>query len=94
MQTDHTAHAGGLAGASVVGQLAGSTATWLVVGALLALALLVTRIAPTLEAGEPPLLKPGIPVVGHILGLVRYQVEYLTMLQYARFFVSDLFSCV
>ena len=31
---------------------------------------------------EPPLVKPRIPLIGHLVGLIRYQNEYFTRLGY------------
>ncbi|KAK3313226.1 hypothetical protein B0H66DRAFT_608274 [Apodospora peruviana] len=40
---------------------------------------LFTSIKPPHESAEPPLIKPGFPVVGHIWGLLRKQVIYFIM---------------
>jgi hypothetical protein len=32
---------------------------------------------PSLEAGEPPFLKPKFPIVGHFYGLMKHQNLYL-----------------
>jgi hypothetical protein len=66
---------------SFVGQLAQHSTVWLVFGALLALSLLVAQIGPKQAASEPPLLKPSIPVIGHIIGLMRWKAEYFSRLQ-------------
>ncbi|KAK4449078.1 cytochrome P450 [Podospora aff. communis PSN243] len=36
---------------------------------------------PNVEPREPPLVKPRIPLIGHIIGLIRYQAEYHMMLR-------------
>jgi len=36
---------------------------------------------PRVDSREPPLLKSRIPVIGHIIGLIRYQAEYHIMLR-------------
>lgn len=38
------------------------------------------RLSVNLDPKEPPLLKPTIPYVGHIIGIVRYQIEYFDTL--------------
>ncbi|KAK1752886.1 cytochrome P450 [Echria macrotheca] len=41
--------------------------------------LLQTALAPRIDAQEPPLLKPRIPLVGHIIGFFRHQADYLRL---------------
>ncbi|CAH0043542.1 unnamed protein product [Clonostachys solani] len=36
--------------------------------------------SPSTDPREPPLVKPRIPVIGHLVGLIRYQNEYFTRL--------------
>ncbi len=46
------------------------------------LAFLILRLfAPRLDPREPPLLKPRVPFLGHILGMIRYQAQYHVNLQ-------------
>jgi hypothetical protein len=33
---------------------------------------------------EPPLLKPKIPIVGHLIGLLYYKMEYYHQIGYSR----------
>lgn len=33
---------------------------------------------------EPPLLKPKIPFIGHIIGLMKHEASYFSMLKYVR----------
>ncbi len=47
----------------------------------LVLAVFLQRLsAIRLDPREPPVLKPGIPLVGHLLGLLRNKVDYFGML--------------
>jgi hypothetical protein len=39
-----------------------------------------------LDPREPPLLKPRIPIFGHLIGLARYQTQYHYQLRY-QFFI-------
>jgi hypothetical protein len=59
-------------------QSPGNYITALVV--LLASVLLHKLSTPSLEAGEPPLLKPKFPIVGHFYGLMKHQNIYLKQL--------------
>ena len=58
------------------------TAMALVIGGLIALYLLNVLTTPRLDAREPPLLKPAVPLVGHIIGLLRHQSGYHQILLY------------
>ena len=44
-------------------------------------ALLVSLASPRVNGDEPPLVKPVIPFVGHIVGLLRQQAKYHVLLQ-------------
>ncbi|RDW80338.1 cytochrome P450-12 [Coleophoma crateriformis] len=44
-----------------------------VIGGLYLLDFLLT---PRLDASEPPLLKPSIPLIGHIIGIIWHQTDY------------------
>ncbi|KAH6856479.1 cytochrome P450 [Chaetomium sp. MPI-CAGE-AT-0009] len=37
--------------------------------------------SPQIDPREPPVVKPGIPLVGHIVGLVRHGVDYFGVLR-------------
>jgi hypothetical protein len=39
---------------------------------------------------EPPLLKPKIPIIGHLIGLLRYRMEYYHQLAYGLVISSNL----
>jgi hypothetical protein len=43
------------------------------------------RLSVQLGPQEPPLLKPTVPYIGHILGLIRYQSGYFDKLKYTQF---------
>ncbi|WXC60647.1 hypothetical protein SNK03_006532 [Fusarium graminearum] len=51
-----------------------------VLGVLFVTVLLHRLSTPSLETGEPPLLKPKFPIVGHFYGLMKYQNVYLKQL--------------
>jgi hypothetical protein len=44
---------------------------------LLGLGLLFRFLQPHQDAREPPLAKPSIPIIGHILGLIYHGNSYL-----------------
>ncbi|KAL6916366.1 hypothetical protein FSHL1_007814 [Fusarium sambucinum] len=49
--------------------------------AVLLVSILLHKLsAPSLEAGEPPLLKPTFPIIGHFYGLMKHQNIYLKQL--------------
>jgi hypothetical protein len=33
-------------------------------------------LSPRLDPNEPPLIKPTIPLIGHIIGIIRHQNTY------------------
>jgi len=39
-------------------------------------------MTPSLDPQEPPLRKPTIPWIGHIIGLMQNSAEYLTIIGY------------
>jgi cytochrome P450 len=51
-------------------------------GAVFAL-LAFLALNPRVDPREPPVVKPGIPLVGHIIGLMRYQAQFHINLQRA-----------
>lgn len=56
--------------------------TSLVLGAAVIVVLFAdVLLTPRLDSNEPPLLKPSIPLIGHIIGIIRYQNEYHRMLK-------------
>jgi hypothetical protein len=50
------------------------------VAILTALLLLWRKSDVSLDPDEPPIALPRIPFIGHILGLMWYQIEYFAML--------------
>jgi hypothetical protein len=66
-----------------IGFFAGlSGSSWLVAGIFLGAMLLVclSAFSPRMDPQEPPSIKPGIPFIGHVVGIFRYQVHYFDML--------------
>ncbi|KAK7428295.1 hypothetical protein QQZ08_005192 [Neonectria magnoliae] len=51
-----------------------------VLGLLVSTILLYKFFSPSIEDREPPPVKSSIPVIGHLVGIMRYQGEYLNML--------------
>jgi hypothetical protein len=45
--------------------------------------LLFRFASPQIDPREPPAIKPGIPIVGHIVGLIRHGVDYFEAVRYA-----------
>lgn len=39
-------------------------------------------IKPTIDPREPPILKPRLPLIGHIFGLLQHGVDYFSILGY------------
>lgn len=52
-----------------------------IAAAVVLLSLLYHFSPPRLDPREPPMLKPGFPLVGHIVGLVRHGVDYFELLR-------------
>lgn len=48
----------------------------IVIGAVVALYLLNVLATPRVYPGEPPLIKPTIPLIGHIIGLFWHKEQY------------------
>jgi hypothetical protein len=40
------------------------------------------RLAVQLDPKEPPILKPRVPYIGHIIGLLQYHTAYFDKLKY------------
>ncbi|KAH7136712.1 cytochrome P450 [Dactylonectria estremocensis] len=47
-----------------------------IVGGAVFLSLLNALLAPKMDASEPPTVKPTIPLIGHIIGIIRHQSDY------------------
>ncbi|KAM0270272.1 hypothetical protein ACHAQH_009479 [Verticillium albo-atrum] len=54
-----------------------STTPYTPMAGFLIIAVLLSQVCPTVEAQEPLVLKPTIPIIGHIIGLVRHQGRFL-----------------
>ncbi|KAK4465128.1 cytochrome P450 [Cladorrhinum samala] len=68
---------------NVVGPLAAGTfrSIPMTIGiALVLLVLINTLLTPRVDPREPPLLKPSIPFIGHIINLFRHQAAFHTLL--------------
>lgn len=64
-----------------------STIRWTIyVGIVMAIALfIIDRLSPTVGPQEPPVLKPAIPGIGHILGASNHQTRFLRHLRLVPF---------
>lgn len=38
-------------------------------------------ITPKINQHEPPILTPRVPLIGHILGLMKYEANYFSVLR-------------
>ncbi|KAF5023470.1 hypothetical protein F66182_4470 [Fusarium sp. NRRL 66182] len=56
------------------------TSYFTVLGALFVAVMLHKLSTPALDSLEPPLLKPSIPIIGHIIGMMKHQGTYLKIL--------------
>jgi hypothetical protein len=54
------------------------------IAVVLAMGLVVASKMGELDEREPPLLKPGIPLIGHLFGILRWQVGYMQILRWVR----------
>ncbi|KAK3373092.1 cytochrome P450 [Lasiosphaeria ovina] len=57
-----------------------STNRYIVATAVILFFLLSYISTPRLDPREPPLLKPALPLIGHIIGLIRHQAKYHVIL--------------
>ncbi|KAG5746359.1 hypothetical protein H9Q70_010950 [Fusarium xylarioides] len=58
-----------------------SPANYLTVVAVLFTAILFYKLSsPSLDGQEPPLLKPRVPIIGHLIGIIKYKGAYLKIL--------------
>lgn len=57
------------------------SATVVVVLIALAIAALMKLLTPAMDPCEPPLVKPTIPIIGHIIGIVQHQSSYHKILR-------------
>ncbi len=46
----------------------------------IAAVLLLSLATPRLDAQEPPLVKPSVPFIGHMIGIIRHQARYHVLL--------------
>ena len=49
--------------------------------AVLLISVLYKFSSPPMDPREPPLAKPGIPIIGHIIGLARHGIDYFELLR-------------
>jgi hypothetical protein len=64
------------------GNFSSSTVLYTVVlAAAVALSLLNRLLTPRIDPREPPVVKPRIPWIGHIIGVIRHQADYNRILQ-------------
>ena len=59
-----------------------ASATYVGLATLVVIFYLTRKITTiNLTRQEPPLLKPRIPLIGHIIGLMKYEATYFTILR-------------
>ncbi|KAJ0359266.1 hypothetical protein COL154_008410 [Colletotrichum chrysophilum] len=59
--------------------------------AVLAILVLVSRLSsPAVEEREPPLMKPTIPVIGHLIGMIKHESHYFKFLEPRGFRIATL----
>lgn len=46
--------------------------------AVVAVMLLSRIVAPTIDAREPQAVKPRIPIIGHLIGMISHGTDYLS----------------
>ena len=69
---------------AVVGGIFSSDSLNIVIGlgtALIILIWLTLRTSAAVDIRQPPVVKPKIPVIGHILGMLKYQSLYFDILR-------------
>ncbi|GKT50810.1 25-hydroxycholesterol 7-alpha-hydroxylase [Colletotrichum spaethianum] len=81
MAGNDTAKAGSFL-AFLVGDIQESTSSYVTVAVLMGIAILVHKFSsPEMDAREPPSMKPRIPVIGHLIGMIRHQSSYFKTLE-------------
>ena len=53
-------------------------------GLMVAIFLVNFLLTPRLDSSEPPLLKPSVPFIGHVVGIIWHQNDYHRIVQYVR----------
>ncbi|KAJ0164930.1 25-hydroxycholesterol 7-alpha-hydroxylase [Colletotrichum tanaceti] len=75
----------------VVEDVQRSTSSYVAVAVVLALAMFIHRVSsPEMDRREPPPMKPTIPVVGHLVGMIRHQSGYFKTLENRNMAVATL----
>ncbi|KAK6222082.1 hypothetical protein QIS74_04337 [Colletotrichum tabaci] len=77
--------------AFVVEDVQRSTSSYVTVAVVLALAIFIHRFSsPELDKREPPPMKPKIPIIGHLVGMIRHQSRYFKTLENRNMAVATL----
>lgn len=58
-----------------------STAIWVLAPMVLAYLLYLRFLRAKRDPREPPVISPTIPLIGHIIGLMRYGTDYYAMIK-------------
>jgi hypothetical protein len=66
----------------VLGTLLGGYTPSIIFATAAVLLVCWSRLSVRVDAREPPILKPTIPYVGHIIGLLTHQTSYFEKLRY------------
>ena len=65
----------------------------IILGVVAVLLVCWQRLSVQCDPREPPLLKPSIPYIGHIIGLFRYNGEYFEKLKYVLYHFPQIGQC-
>lgn len=62
-----------------------SSGSYLTIAGILALGFLIHKLLfVSIDPREPPVLKPRVPIIGHLLGILQYHGVYLRTLQFVQ----------
>lgn len=80
MAANTTSDSNGLLGL-LTNDLKRSPGSYLIGLGVILIAIVLRKLSfPSLDEREPRLLQPRIPVIGHLIGLLKYQNTYMKML--------------
>ncbi|KAK1982475.1 cytochrome P450 [Colletotrichum cereale] len=90
MADNGTAQTGGVL-SFLLGDMQKSASPYVTVAILLAFAMLLHRYSsPKIDEREPPPMKPRIPVIGHLLGMIWHQSGYFKTLENRKMAIATL----
>lgn len=76
--------------ADLFGQSSNTTLTILatIIASAFLLPILNKILTPNMDPNEPPLIKPKVPLIGHIIGIIQHQSGYHKMIRCVSTFSS------